>query len=209
MSDAIFRSTEQALHVSYLVLSMPPRQGAPFRNMLIRMLEDLDHPTDKQQAWLDQLRGTAGGGTVNFGGLSPDEIRAQCSMVTAAVRDRLPSQEMAAIWARFAVGDEKVGGMKRLALFARRSCGLTATTLLFDLTARHYLPRDRKEGYTFRAIAEKHQVSKDQVFRAAKWMDAHYRALENLALARLEPKFVAHGLVEDRTACDEPEALAA
>lgn len=173
------------------------------------MLEDLDRPTDKQQAWPDQLRGTAGGGTVNFGGLSPDEIRAQRSMVTAAVRDRLPSQEMAAIWASFAVGEEKVGGMKRLALFARRSCGLTATTLLFDLAAQHYLPRDRKEGYSFRAIAEKHKVGKDQVFRAAKWMDAHYRALENLALARLEPRFVAHGLVEDRAACDEPEALTA
>ncbi|MBO4120271.1 hypothetical protein J5T34_05895 [Cupriavidus gilardii] len=209
MSDAIFRSTEQALHVSYLVLSMPPRQGAPFRNMLIRMLEDLDHPTDKQQAWLDQLRGTPGSGTVNFGGLTPDEIRAQCSMVTAAVRDRLPSQEVAAVWARFGVGKEKVDGMKRLALFARRSSGLTATALLLDLTARHYLPRDRREGYTFRAIAEKHGSEQTRVFRAAKWMESHYRALENLAIVRLEPAFIAHGVVEDRTACDEPQALAA
>ncbi|MCA3186863.1 MAG: hypothetical protein INH13_25220, partial [Cupriavidus sp.] len=97
MSEAIFRSTEQALHVSYLVLSMPPRQGAPFRNMLIQLLEALEETTNQQQAWLEQLRGVAAGSTINFAGLSPDEIRGQCSMVTGAVRDRLPSQEMAAV----------------------------------------------------------------------------------------------------------------
>ncbi|MCA7082041.1 hypothetical protein KZ686_17690 [Cupriavidus cauae] len=39
--------------------------------------------------------------------------------------------------------------------------------------------------------------------------EAYYQVLEDPALARPEHKFVAHGLVEDRTTCDAPEGLAA
>jgi hypothetical protein len=208
MTEAIFTSTEQALRVSYLILSMPPRHGQPFRNMLVRLLEDLERPTGQQQAWLERLRENGGSGTVNFGGLAPNEVRAQCSMVTAAARDRLPSQEMAAVLARFAVGPEKLDGCKRLALYARRSSGLTSGTLLLELAARHYLPREQREGMTVRALGEKHKVSKDKIFRAAKWMEANFRALENLALSRLEPMFIAHGLVAEATEYEPPMVAA-
>ncbi|AGW95580.1 hypothetical protein [Cupriavidus sp. DF5525] len=47
--------------------------------------------------------------------------------------------EYAAVLARYAHGQEKLAGCKRLAMYARRLCGITAGTLLLDLTARHYL----------------------------------------------------------------------
>ncbi|CAJ0698761.1 hypothetical protein [Ralstonia holmesii] len=206
---AMFNDTTQALHVSYLVLSLPPRQKAPFRNMLIQLLEAIEFPTAAQERWLAELRGVAG--PFDPDRLTMDEFRAQCAMVTDAARTRLPAPEYAAILARFGHGPEKLQGCKRLAVFARRSSGLTALTLLLEMTIRHYLSKEERarEDLTFRALGERHHVSKDKVFRAAKWMEQNFRSLENLALARLEPKFISHGLIGDRTACDSPEAVAA
>lgn len=204
---AMFADVSHALHVSYLVLSMPPRQKAPFRNMLIQLLEAIDEPTAAQEKWLVELRGPQG--EFDPDRLTMDEYRAQYAMITDAAKTRLPSPEYAAVLARYAHGEEKLAGCKRLALYARRASGLTATALLLDLVIRHYLPRQQREGYTLRAIAEKRKLDKNRVFRAAKWMEANFRVLETMALARLEPSFVAHGLIADRTAYEDPERLAA
>lgn len=200
MTDAIFKSTEQALHVSYLVLSMPPRQGAPFRNMLIRLLEDLEHPTDKQQAWLEQLRGAAGGGTVNFGGLSPDEIRAQCSMVTAAVRDRLPEPERNVIWARYAFQLERATGVRGLAAYYQGLIGVENDLGMLALVWRRYAGRERADrDFSFRQIAAECGGSKSTYERANKILTAHLRALETRAHETLTVSFRAHGVVEDES----------
>lgn len=203
----LFADVSHALHVSYLVLSLPPRQKAPFRNMLIQLLEAIDEPTAAQEKWLAELRGPAG--EYDPDRLTMDEFRAQYAMITDAAKTRLPTPEYAAVLARYAHGQEKLAGCKRLALYARRSCGITAGTLLLDLTARHYLPKQLRQDLTIRALADKHKTDQTRVFRAAKWMEANFRSLEALALARLEPSFVAHGLVPDRAACDSTESLAA
>lgn len=207
MTKPMFADVSHALHVSYLVLSLPPRQKAPFRNMLIQLLEAIDEPTAAQEKWLAELRGPEG--VFDPDRLTMDEYRAQYAMITDAAKTRLPTPEYAAVLARFAHGQEKLAGCKRLALYARRSCGITAGTLLLDLTARHYLPKRLRQDLTFRALADKHKTDQTRVFRAAKWMEANFRSLENLALERLEPSFVAHGLVPDRTTCDSSESVAA
>lgn len=200
MDKALFADVSHALHVSYLVLSLPPRQKSGFRSMLIHVLDGLERPNQAQRDWLAQLQGPDKGYDPDR--LTTHEFRAQCAMVTSAARTRLPSPEYGAVLARFAHGEEKLAGCKQLAVYARRSCGITALTLLLDLTARHYLPRTRRQSLTIRALAEKHKVDRNRVFRAAKWMEDNFRALENMALERLEPKFIAHGLVEPR---DEPD----
>lgn len=204
----LFADVSHALHVSYLVLSLPPRQKAPFRNMLIQLLEAIDEPTAAQEKFLAELRGP-GGGAYEEDRLSMDEVRAQYAMITDAVKTRLPSPEYAAVLARYGHGPEKLDGCKRLAVYARRSSGLTALTLLLDLTARHYLPKQQRQDLTFRALAEKHGGSPATLFRAARWMDQNFRKLETLAIERLEPSFVAHGIVPDRAACDSAESVAA
>ncbi|WP_454756986.1 hypothetical protein [Cupriavidus campinensis] len=204
----LFADVSHALHVSYLVLSLPPRQKAPFRNMLIQLLEALDQPTLAQERWLTELRGEVS--ERGYGGsLSMDEYRAQCAMITDAVRTRLPSPEYAAVLARFGHGPEKLAGCKRLAAYARRSSGLTALTLLLDLTARHYLPKQQRQDLTFRSLADKHGGSPATLFRAARWMDQNFRKLETLAIERLEPLFIAHGIVPDRATYDSAQSVAA
>ncbi|WP_287497803.1 hypothetical protein [Pandoraea sp. CB10b_02] len=208
MNEA-FQDTRQALHVAYLVLSLPPRQKAPFRNMLIRILEDIDRPTKAQEAWLNELRGPQG--DFDPDRLTLEEYRAQCAMITDAARTRLPSPEYAAVLARFAHGDEKVAGINALAIWSRKSSGITAVALLRDLAAWNYLPRAKREGASIRDLAERHKVTKDRAFRAAKWMATRFAELENLAVARLETGFVLHGVVPspNRPACDFAQSVAA
>ncbi|ALR35971.1 hypothetical protein LV28_25275 [Pandoraea pnomenusa] len=208
MNEA-FQDTRQALHVAYLVLSLPPRQKAPFRNMLIRILEAIDRPTKAQETWLNELRGPQS--EFDPERLTLEEFRAQCAMITDAARTRLPSPEYAAVLARFAHGDEKVAGINTLAVWSRKSSGITAVGLLRDLAAWNYLPRTQREGASIRDLADRHKVTKDKAFRAAKWMAGRFTELENLAVARLESGFVLHGVVPaaNRPTCDFAQSVAA
>lgn len=96
--DTIFASAGQAVHVAFVVMSQPAMQAAPFRKALIRAMETI-HLEGHQREWLEQLRG-APSETVNFGGLTGDEVRAQCVMITQAVK-HLPPAEMWTLQAKY------------------------------------------------------------------------------------------------------------
>ncbi|CAE6838679.1 hypothetical protein [Paraburkholderia nemoris] len=203
--DAIFESTEQALHVSFLILSVPAMGENKFRQFLMQVLEQAPSLSKRQQLWLEQLKGQKSD-TVNFGGLNQLEVRGQCAMIVAAVRDRLPSTERGALLSRFGVGDDKQSGIVRLALHARRSCGLGLRPCA-KLTARHYLPKSERDALSFRDLADEFKVTKDKLFRASIWMAKQYRAMENLGIARLDAKFKAQGVVEtEEFVADEASA---
>jgi len=96
--DAIFGSAGQAVHVAFVVMSQPAMQDAPLRKALIRVLESI-RLDGNQRGWLEQLRGESSD-SVNFGGLSSAEVRAQCVMITQAVK-HLPSPEMWVLQAKY------------------------------------------------------------------------------------------------------------
>lgn len=202
--NAIFKSTEQALHVSFLILSVPAMGENKFRQFLIQVLEQAPNLTKRQQVWLDQLKGERSG-TVDFGGLSQMEVRGQCAMIAAAVRDRLPLTESAALLARFGIGEDQQRGVVRLALHARRSCGLGLKPST-KLTVRHYLPRRRRDELSLRDLADEFKVTKDAIQRAALWMRKHYAAIEALGIARLDPQFKAQGVVESEEYVEDESA---
>jgi len=104
-----------------------------------------------------------------------------------------------------------VAGINALAVWSRKSSGITAVALLRDLAAWNYLPRTKREGASIRDLAEQHKVTKDKAFRAAKWMAGRFAELENLAVARLETGFVLHGVVPpaNRPTCEFAQSVAA
>jgi len=194
--DAVFQTTGQALHLSYLMLSLPATEKNAMRLALIQAMEFTPKLNYRQAQWLDQLRGTPSD-TVNFGGLTMLEVRGQCSIVTSAVNSRLPTAERGAILARFGVGEEKGEGVKLLMRYARRSCGIEAFGPVYLLAARHYISKVRREGLSLRAIADKHGLTKHAVETAALWMAKHFASLEQQAMQRLQAVFLADGLVEE------------
>lgn len=98
--QAIFENAGQAVHVAFLVMAQEAMQDAPLRMALIRIMESVKLDNGNQRNWLDQLRGTASG-AVNFSGLSGGEVRAQCAMITQAVKTNLPIFERWVIEAKF------------------------------------------------------------------------------------------------------------
>lgn len=194
--EAIFQYTEQALHVSFLILSQPAMADGQMRRALIRAMEGVPLLTGRQQSWLQQLRGQPGAGRIDFGGLDMLETRGQCAMVVTAVRSKLPRPEMGAVLARYGIGAEKTEGVQILSGYARVVCGIHAYEPVFHLIARHYAPRKVKyDGMSVRDIGEKWGVNRGKVQRAAKWMTTHFAALEARAVERLGASFRQHAVV--------------
>ncbi len=102
--EAIFANAGQAVHVAFLIMAQEATQDAPLRKALIRVMESIKLGSGNQR-WLDQLRGAGGGGTVNFEGLSPGDIRAQCALITQAVTTNLPEIERWVLQAKYGQTD--------------------------------------------------------------------------------------------------------
>lgn len=209
--DAVFKDTPQALHVSFLILSRPVLGDALFRRFLIQLIEQLPkgQQTPERQNTLKALRGERDpDSTVNFDGLTQLEVRGQCAMVCAAVNDRLPDPERGVILARFGNPPDKRLGIVLLAEYAAAALDEKDLDALTYLVARRYLTASERRAtdadFSFRALAERFDISKSSLHRAAAWLKPHFEALEARAIDLLDGPFKAHGLVEDEIRAPSP-----
>jgi hypothetical protein len=88
--QGVFQSAGQALFVAFLMEVLPVTQQTSTQILI-------DGLRKRCGVWDDQRAPS----TINFGGLSPLEVRGQCALVRATVEDHLPGPERDAIWARF------------------------------------------------------------------------------------------------------------
>jgi hypothetical protein len=112
--ETVFGSTAQAVHVAFLVMGQEAMQDAPLRKALIRVMESINLKSGTQRHWLDQLRGQKSD-SINFGGLDGNEVRAQCAMITQAVK-QLPAPEMWVLQAKYGQTDCEEVGVDEVAL---------------------------------------------------------------------------------------------
>jgi len=214
--DAVFQSTGQALFFSFLIMSVEPRQKNALRQYLIRAIEEMEAISPKLRAWLEQLRGD-GSGTVNFSGLTSDEIRAQCAMITQIVRDHLPEPEMHAVHARFIPtateeisrdaenqpvyrfffdGDRAVA-VKWLAHWISKTKGFPQVpAAALDFLVAKLVAERPEVDISFRDLAKYYGQHHMVYFRAYGKAKEHMKGLEGLAMARLTTHFERTGLVE-------------
>jgi hypothetical protein len=196
MKQAIFESTGQAIHVAFLIMAHEPRQGSPFRNALLRIMEAIEHPTKGQREWMAQLRGEGGAGTINFEGLTSDEIRAQCAMITQAVRDHLPDPERFAILSRFAYQVEKAEGIAGLAEYVQPLLKIRDIWAIRALIYAHTMPHQRERGLSYLEISKDRGIPVITLRRSAGVIAGTTRKLEAMAVERLRPMFTKHGVIE-------------
>lgn len=205
--EAVFENVGQAVHVSFLIMAQEAKQDAPLRAALIRAMESVVL-SGRQRCWLDQLRGTSTG-SINFGGLDGNEVRAQCALVLQAVKHRLPVTEMWVLQAKYGQTDfEDVDGKRRFAFSAERIAaikgladwfrpmfpalnGMAIDCLLGRLFANH-----KQLDITVRDLAKSFGSHHMTYQRASARMQDHLRELEEKAYIRLAPSFVADGVVE-------------
>ncbi|QTP32598.1 hypothetical protein B7759_01171 [Burkholderia glumae] len=207
--DAVFQSTSQALHVSFLVMAQPVREKNTFRLALIQIMEMQPTLTARQRIWLNQLIGDVGESTVNFAGLGMDDVRAQCAVVVSAVRTKLPDIERWAVLARYGqLGDERTPeGTKRFFFLRERAEAIRSlsgwlapsfdgiSTLALDcMLARRYANHARVE-ISFRDLAKSFGANHMTYKRAFDKIEARIREVENRAAGILTPYFEATGLI--------------
>lgn len=214
-SEAVFATAAQAVHVSFVILAQEAQQDAPLRKALIRIMEDTNLTTGNQRNWLDQLRGTPSG-TINFGGLQMLEVRAQCAMVTQAVR-KLPAPEMWALQAkfgqvefedletgqlprldpprrRFAFSAERIVAIKGLSDWMAPSFPKIPAFALDCMLGKVYADHKKIE-ISFRDLAKSFGGNHMVYARSFKVLKRRLRELEELAFQRLDRQFVDQGII--------------
>lgn len=211
--ETVFADTRQALAMAYMIAALEPRQPAPFRKALIQAMECQEHLTGMQEAWLTQLRGSPSESTVNFGGLSSDEVRAQCSAVISAVNSKLPEPERWVVRARFiptAIADVQEDGERSKRHFFSRErvesiqaltgwmpaelCAVTG--LARDMLTARVFADGEKLAISFRDMATAFGGNHMTYARAYPKVRDRLRELERVAVARLTLYFLRTGLIE-------------
>lgn len=205
---AIFRDVGHALHTAYLVIANEPRQGCVTRSLLLQaMMVGRRKLTPEQAEWFDSLKGSPAG-SIDFSGLSDDEIRAQCAMVVAAVNHHLPRIEVMAVRARFGATEyEDVSGVRRfgfarekgeavleLSQWMRTLCSSVSPMALDMLLARHFADHAQTK-ISLRQLAESFGGNHMTYKRASDCIAGHLRQLEKKAHDRLRPYFVEQRIV--------------
>lgn len=203
----IFRSTTQALHFAYLIQAYEVSPESIMTKAIRRLMMDCG-------IWRDEPS------TVDFGGLTQLEVRAQCAMIRGAVDHHLSGPEAWSIQARYGVVHVVNENGQRVFFFSRER--LVAIMALADwisptlpavaresvdlLVARHFSGRTDPR-LSFRCLAEKFGGSHMAYVRAFKDVRARVEQMEAAAVDSLTPRFEAHGVVEPRTACARVTAM--
>lgn len=194
MSDAIFTSTGQAIHTSFLIMSLEVQAKTAFRQVLMRIIEAVELPSARLKAWYKELQGSPG--TVNFDGLDPYEVRAQCAMVTSAVKNHLPDPERDVIWAKHGYQVERGNGVQGWADYVAPQLTIEDTDVIKGLIYGHFHPELRKSGLSYDDISKLKSIHVKTLKRATSIIAKASDKMEQRAFDRLTPMFERDGLVE-------------
>lgn len=205
--DAIFSSAGQAVHVAYMIMAQDAQQEAPLRKALMRIMESAGSLAEPQREWLEQLRGSASK-RVNFAGLSPLEVRAQCALIVHAVAHKLPRTEMWALQAKYGHTDvEDAAGVRRYAFSAERIAAIKGLSdwmapsfpaiqpFALDCMVGKLYANHKKIEISFRELAKSFGGNHMTYARGFEKIKQRLHELELVALDRLEPYLREQGVV--------------
>lgn len=203
MNQAMFRSTSQALHFSYMIQAYEVSVESIMSKAIRAIMKELGIWDEGEPS------------TVDFSGLSPLEIRGQCAMIRAIVQDRLPAVEAWAIQARYGVNEiAMIDGKKRFVFSRERYEAImnlgnwmapsfpNFNPLAVDiLVAKAVGAVNKKQsgGITFREMAERFGLSHSAYHHALKRMSERLIELESRAIDTLTPEFEWDGVVRSES----------
>lgn len=180
----IFRSIDQALHVAFLMDILPVRERGQLDRMIERLMREAGiAPTEVRED-----------GSVNFSGLDALEVRGQCAMIRAAVKDHLPEHEAAAVYARFGHQVTKADGVRGLVSY----CGALLATGHADARLAMgwaiYGTEAQRKDITAAAIAREWGIHPKSVERDIATIKRTARRLQELAMDSLQALMAQHGV---------------
>ena len=183
----IFRSTGQCLHVAFLMEILPATQ----RSFMQAMLE----AHMKACGIWEEPKATDR--TINFGGMSPLEIRGQCAMVRGMVEHHLTQPEAFAVKAHYGHTVTKAAGVRGLADYVSPLLTTTSKDAVLALAWGVFGNEKQREGLSLREIADHFGLAKSTAQRDQQTIRRMGRDMLTRAIARLDSRFQVSGLVEN------------
>lgn len=187
MTHAVFKSTSQALHFSYLI-EFEPAAG---KSVMQAMYEEHLKSTGKWVTIPDEER------TINFGGLNPLEVRGQCAMVRASAEHRLVHPEANAVRAHYGVQTTKAAGIRGLVEYTAPMMAMNNSMAQLAIAWGHLGTIKQRKGLTQAQIAEYYGVPTSTVQRDQKVLAKVGRDLLKRAIDGLDIHFKRTALVFD------------
>lgn len=205
-TDPIFKSVGQALFVAY---TMEITGASPRGTMesVRYLLEERygNEPTLKSER------------TIDIGGLTTLEFRAECARIRKSVSDKLDHFERDAIWARFGHADTKAAGIRGLHDYYRSICTIRNDSATLALMNAIYRPGARRrvplpdpmgrglneykrqvrgrDEWSLRKVEEEFGISRMTLQRQQATLRELTHKLEMRAQAKLETLFLHAGLI--------------
>lgn len=183
---AVFTSTRQALHVSFVLEVMP----ATARSQMQRLIEQMMRQAGISEELERHER------TVDFRGLSPLEVRGQCAMIVGAVQDHLPQPEQGAVWTRYGMRRRQVRGVEVLAEYIDPMLTIHHRDARIAMIWGKFGREINREVFSQRKIATEFGLHANTVARDQQKIVTVQRALEGKALTRLDELFHNTGLID-------------
>lgn len=183
--ESVFTSVRQALHVSFLMEITPVAGRSQLQGILERLMDEAGITRELEVHER----------TIDFGGLSALEVRAQCAMVVGAVNAHLTQPERAAVWTRYGLRRRQADGVRALidyitpVLATKHNTALLA--LLWGLVARE----GRRDDFSLNKIAAEFNLPRTTLQRDQQKIGGYVKSLEERAVSTLQPYFVRTKLV--------------
>ncbi len=187
INEPIFRNVSQALHVSYLMQILPVGQPSWMQRMI----------DDHMKACGIWDEATPYERTINFSGMSPLDIRAECANVTKRVDEWLKTSEAGAIKAWYGHQKTKADGMQAvfdyvLPMFDIRQDATKA--IVWSLFA----PKNIAAKMTPRDIAKEYELTRHRVTQNKESIKKTWYDLLQRGTSELEEVFIIGKIIDPK-----------
>lgn len=212
--EPVFKTVGQALFHGFIMEITPPSTPSPTDLAIKDLME--------KRYGLPAV--PIGERSVNLGGMSPNEFRAQCAMIRAAVQDHLGGHERDTIWARFGhqtrrhegktIPGWRPIGVRNLRDHYASLCNTRSQDAILALIWAIYVPgvrqfpgesarafnlrrEKRVSEWSLRSIEKSYGVGKDVLHRDQQMLRKLLNGVEMLAQTKLEALFIETNLIDD------------
>ncbi len=171
----IFKSTQQCLHFSFLMETLP----MTYKSRMHALIKQTREPS-----------------TIHFDGLSPLEIRGQCALIRNVVMHRLPKPEADAICARYGHAATKAKGICGIRNYSRGMIRTQREEATLAIACSVFTEKRQRKALSSSEIAKAYTLSEPTVTHDVGVIARKARELEGYAIERLTTIFERSGLIE-------------
>lgn len=185
----MFESASHALHVSFLIHSLPPNIKSPTSVLVDALMKSGD-------AWDGSA--TAPRARVNFAGLSPLEVRAQAALVVALVGSLEHPAEAAVCKAMYGHQVIKADGVRGLAQYVQPVLnGHPSLDYALYVVWWHFMTDRQRKEVPLAVLAQKFKCTVQQASADSATVKRYTQALHARALDAVTDRFKKRGILRD------------